>query len=134
MSYSIEDSAYYKAATRAGEMAWWVRTLAVFLEDPGSIPSTHMAAQKKKKKKKKNNEKKKKKKRAVCNSHNPPPRYTWRQIPMHMKSPKTKAASSPYRQQCPSPGTQQRDAWTKCVYRESACGPGDGSEGKALNS
>jgi hypothetical protein len=28
----------------AGEMAWWLRTLAALLEDLGSIPSTHKAA------------------------------------------------------------------------------------------
>ena len=28
----------------AGEMAQWIRALAALPEDPGSIPSTHMAA------------------------------------------------------------------------------------------
>jgi hypothetical protein len=28
----------------AGEMAQWLRALAVFAEDPGSIPSNHMTA------------------------------------------------------------------------------------------
>lgn len=28
------------------EMSWWLRTLAVLPEDPGSIPSTHTTAHK----------------------------------------------------------------------------------------
>jgi hypothetical protein len=30
--------------TQSGEMAQWLRVLATLSEDPGSIPSTHMAA------------------------------------------------------------------------------------------
>jgi hypothetical protein len=31
-------------AVRAAEMAWWLRTLIVLVEDPGSVPSSHITA------------------------------------------------------------------------------------------
>jgi hypothetical protein len=33
-----------KTLSRAGKMAWWLRALAVFPRDPGSVSSIHMAA------------------------------------------------------------------------------------------
>ena len=44
LSYTCKNGQNQKHWWRAGEMAQWLRALTAPPEDPGSIPSTHMAA------------------------------------------------------------------------------------------
>jgi len=42
--FSVNKITFKNVVTGAGEMAQWIRALAVLPEDPSSIPSNHMVA------------------------------------------------------------------------------------------